>query len=123
MTAAKLLIVEDEKNARQALVDFFSALGYDVESSATEKDAIQLGKAYQPTLLISDWLLGDEGQGVTVASTLHELNPRLKIILFSGLPLKALKAACADLPVTCFLEKPLSLSVVTEAVNQALAAG
>ena len=121
MTAAKILIVEDEKNARQALADFFYALGYHVESSASEMGAIQLGQAFQPALLISDWLLGDEGQGVAVASALHKLNPQLKIILFSGLPLSALKEACADLPVTCFLEKPLSLSTINSAVQQALA--
>lgn len=118
---AKILIVEDEGNARQALVDYFRFGGYEVRYAATETDAVAIGREFAPQVLISDWVLDGDGEGVAVARVLSEINRDLAIILFSGFPLNVLKERSKGIPVSCFIEKPVSLTALSQAVERALA--
>jgi DNA-binding response OmpR family regulator len=105
----RILVAEDEVNAREALVTFFEAQGFEVRCAADGEEAIRIGTDFHPHILITDWLLEGGCSGVTVARALARVEPQTSIILVSGYPLSELRAITADLDVEAYLEKPLSL--------------
>lgn len=113
----KILIVEDEKNARTAITTFFKECGYAVESAANAVEAVAVAGRFAPTILISDWMLGEQGDGINVARRLRQFNPQLAVIFVSGYSLDRLRQQCRDLPVTAFFEKPVSLIELSSAVS------
>jgi two-component system cell cycle sensor histidine kinase/response regulator CckA len=106
----KILIVEDDENARTAIDTFFRDRGFSVKSAAGAAEAIELGESFAPTVLISDWMLGSNGDGVSVAKRLFRTNSQLTIIFVSGYSLDQLRIQCRDIAVSHFLEKPVSLA-------------
>jgi CheY-like chemotaxis protein len=120
---AKILVVEDEKNARTAIVTYFRELGFTVESAANTAEAIKLAKSFAPLILITDWILENQDKGTAIAKTLYMDNSDLKIIFISGYSLDRLRKQCHDIPVNAFLAKPVSLSELNAVVHQALKPG
>jgi DNA-binding response OmpR family regulator len=117
-TMARILVAEDEINAREALVMFFEAQGFEVRAASDGDDAIRISDGFHPDVLITDWLLEGECSGVTVARTLARVEPRVAIILISGYPLAELRAITADLDVEAYLEKPISLFELGSVVDR-----
>jgi DNA-binding response OmpR family regulator len=120
LTMARILVAEDEVNARDALVMFFEAQGFEVRAAADGEDAIKIGGDFRPHVLITDWLLEGECSGVTVARTLARAAPGVAIILISGYPLAELRAITADLDVKAYLEKPISLFELGSVVDRVI---
>ncbi len=114
----KILIAEDEINAREALVAFFESLGFEVRHAADGEDAIRISNDFCPDILITDWLLEGGCSGVSVARALARAVPHASIILISGYPLAELRAITADLEVEAYLEKPISLFELASIVDR-----
>ena len=53
----KLLIVEDERQIRESLNDFFHLQGYDVLAAGTGDEGLRLGLAEKPDLILLDIML------------------------------------------------------------------
>jgi two-component system alkaline phosphatase synthesis response regulator PhoP len=53
----KLLIVEDERQIRESLKDFFHLQGYDVLAAGTGDEGLSLGLAEKPDLILLDIML------------------------------------------------------------------
>jgi two-component system alkaline phosphatase synthesis response regulator PhoP len=53
----KVLIVEDEKQIRESLMDFFNLQGYDVEGAATGDEGLKKGLSVSPDLIVLDIML------------------------------------------------------------------
>ncbi len=53
----KVLIVEDEKQIRESLQDFFNLQGYDVEGAATGDEGLKMGLSESPDLIVLDIML------------------------------------------------------------------
>ena len=53
----KVLIVEDEKQIRESLQDFFNLQGYDVEGAATGDEGLKKGLSCAPDLIVLDIML------------------------------------------------------------------
>jgi CheY-like chemotaxis protein len=105
----RILIAEDEGNAREALVAFFQGQGFDVRASADGEQAIEIAREFEPDVLVSDWLLQGECSGVGVARAVAGVMPYVVIILISGYPMAELRAITGDLNIEAYLHKPISL--------------
>lgn len=118
---ARLLIVEDEAHSARALETFFKSLGHEVSLAATASQALGLAAETRPEVVLTDLLLAGDHDGIHVAQRLAEGDDPPPVVLMSGLPAQeiAQRAEGADLFLT--LPKPLRLSTVREAVEQALA--
>jgi CheY-like chemotaxis protein len=116
----KLLIVEDEVRALTALRRGMARRGYVVETAETAQEVIEVGRRFQPDILLTDWLLRGDHGGLQVAETLRQINPRLPIVFITALPLPPLRAAAAYLQPCLFLAKPARLGAIDEALHQAL---
>ncbi len=119
MKRATILIVDDEKNILTSLSRPLSRDGYDVKTTQSGKEALQLIRENGIDLVILDVWLPDI-DGLTVLKEAREIDRDLVAIVMSGhgtidTAVKATKLGAFD-----FMEKPLSLDKVLLQIEHAL---
>lgn len=117
-----ILVVDDEEEMRVSYEKLLSRAGYDVHSTSSAKDALNLLKEnHNYALLISD-LKMPEMDGMDLLSLIKKEHPYLPVIMVTGygtldLGIEAVKNGAFD-----FLEKPFTkdklLNSIKEAVKQ-----
>ena len=105
---AKILIVDDEVDSTDLLSLFLGRQGHEVSVASKGRQAIELGRQWQPDVLLVDFFLLDDVHGVEVARALREDNPELDVIVVSGMPAEDIRARAGDLEFHVML-KPLDL--------------
>jgi DNA-binding response OmpR family regulator len=102
--AARILIVEDEPNARAALRELLSDEGYDVRSAADGNDARRRLDDFAPDLLLTDvHMPGMDGLGLVAAARRRDHAPA--VVLMSARD----DGGAADAP---WLEKPIDIDAL-----------
>ena len=116
----KILVIEDDQNSREAMTTYLISRGFDVQAAADGPEAIAIGRAFSPELIISDWMLDGNYNGVDVVRILYRQHPNFAVIFISAFPLDQLDAQSRELPVKGLLAKPISLAKLNKLVEQAL---
>ncbi len=119
-SVARLLIVEDEPNAREALGEIFSS-EHDVVLVSDVPEALEALHP-MPDLVLTDVVLPGDRDGLDLLKTLHERDPRLPIIVITAYAsvekaVRAMRDGAYD-----FLEKPLDIGRLRGVVASALRA-
>jgi DNA-binding response OmpR family regulator len=117
----RILVAEDEISARDALAAFLESAGFEVRCAAAGREAIAISDEFRPDVLITDWLLAGDYNGVSVARALACREPQPLIIMVTGYPIHQLQAITADLDVGAYLEKPISLFELNTILRRAAA--
>ena len=117
---AKILIVEDEPIPRLILSKVLTRDGHDVRAAGSACEAIDLGREFNPDVLIADWLLTDVNSGLSVAEELRQLSPGLHVLFFTGLPTHKLEVEARHLRPFRFLEKPCEFDTLRSAIREVL---
>lgn len=105
----RVLLVDDDELVRWALMEMLSDAGYEVVETGDPVDALGLPEHLgPPDVLITDIDLHSELNGFEVASYAHQLWPKVRIILVSGLPADHVHARQPLDPRDRFIQKPLS---------------
>lgn len=119
---ARILIVDDEEPYRRTLTAICRRAGHEICSASTGPEAIALSGDFAPELLIVDWGLTGEFDGLEVARRLQAIDPALPVVLITGYSAQDLREI--EKPrLFAILEKPFGLEEVKTAVSGALAAG
>ena len=115
----RILIVEDDESALLANVHYFEYLGFVVDAAATGTEARRRARQHRPDVIVCDWQLGEEGDGVALV---RELQNRFgtPAILITANSLDALRTDSADLAIERYFRKPVSLAELAAAVDAAL---
>jgi two-component system, response regulator PdtaR len=80
----RLLIAEDDDNARSILVDLLAALGHEVVSEvANGREAVQRALELEPDVVLLDVHMPD-GSGIEAAVEITHARPGIAVVLFSG---------------------------------------
>lgn len=120
---ARVLVVEDDGNARTAMGEYLQSLGYLVSVAACFSEAIERADAYPPDVLLCDWKLDGDSEGadhlrgrpdgVDTAADLQRRYP-MSVILVTGRRLEELQAKTrgTSLKVDLYRRKPLSLPTI-----------
>jgi two-component system, cell cycle sensor histidine kinase and response regulator CckA len=117
----RVLVVEDEPGARQALVEILSMLSFRVLAVGSVAEARALPPTPAFDIALSDVLLPD-GVGNELASELAARWPGLAVILMSGYAEdREVREAVARGEVR-FLQKPFDMASLSQELNRALAA-
>jgi AmiR/NasT family two-component response regulator len=83
-SAIRLLIAEDDDNARSLLVDLLQQLGYAVVAEvSTGRDAIECARQLLPDVVLLDVHMPD-GSGIEAAEQITQLDAGIAVVLFSG---------------------------------------
>ncbi len=114
----KVLVVEDEPNAREASRLYLSHCGYEVLTAADAEAAIRQAETSDIDVLVCDWRLGKGGNGADVA---REIQGRYAtpVIFVTAHPIDELVDATSDLAVFRYFRKPISLARLAEAIAAA----
>ena len=110
----RVLVVEDDDDARDALALILASQGYELETAGDGDAAIAKAKAFHPDVLICDWLLPGM-DGVSVARIIQGLGP-IPVIFVTAHSLPDLRHRSQDLRVHAYLPKPIDVGRLRNAL-------
>jgi two-component system KDP operon response regulator KdpE len=118
MTAARILVVDDEPQILRFLKPSLTAAGYDVVLATTGKDALKAAATRSPDVVVLDLGLPDmDGKDV-----IRELRSWSKtpILVLSARDREAEKIAALDLGADDYVNKPFGIGELTARLRTAL---
>lgn len=119
----KLLVVDDESTTRKGLIKHipWKELGVNlVEEAKDGIDALEISGQIHPDIVLSDIRMPGIN-GIELALRLRKQVPDCKIIFLSGYSDKEYLKAAIELRAVSYVEKPINLFEVKEAVKKAVA--
>ncbi len=119
----KLLIVDDEKQVRETLCQFIAwdAFGVGpVETARNGMAALERLADFRPDIVICDVRM-PKMDGMTFAGHLRTVLPECRLIFISGYADKESMKSAIRLQAVNFVEKPIDLAEIGDAVRQAVA--
>jgi CheY-like chemotaxis protein len=119
----KVLIVDDSVDLLQVLETAFRRMGHDVRAAANREQAYTVALDFCPDVLIVDWNLGDQIDGIELTQVLRARLPKLPAILITGYPSGTLKRDAAAAKIWPVLTKPFEWAELREAVEDAMTRG
>jgi len=119
---AKVIILDDEPAVCEAIAFKLEQDGHEVRVSQTGSVAIDYGYLFEPDVLVTDWQLQNDYDGLEVADALRHVHSKIRTILITGFPDENLTSKLETSPVFSTILKPFSLREISEAVRQAASA-
>ena len=116
-----ILVVDDEKNAREGLRQFLNGLDYDVHTAGSGKEALDLVKKARPEVILAD-LKMPEMSGLDLLHEIKRLRPDTIVIILTayGTVESAVQAMKAG--AYYYLTKPINFEelelILKKALNQ-----
>jgi len=109
-SAMKVLLVEDDTDARDALALLLAESGYDLATAGDGVSAVTTAAEFGPDVIVCDWLLPGV-DGVTAARAIQSDQARPAPVIFvTAHSLADLRSRTKDLHVRAYLPKPVDFS-------------
>jgi DNA-binding response OmpR family regulator len=102
----RVLIVEDESDALELLQGWTTKLGWVVRTARSGQAAVEIGKSFKPEVLITDYFLQGELNGVDVIEQLRAVDGKMRCVLVTGLLQNALLEGVRRIHGVPILTKP-----------------
>lgn len=119
MSAAKILVVDDDPTILSVVSRYLQKEGYNVsEADCAEAMYSQISKT-QPDLIVLDWMLPD-GDGLTLAGEQRRLNQEVGIIMLTGKSDPIDKVVGLEMGADDYLVKPVDLRELLARVRSLL---
>jgi DNA-binding NtrC family response regulator len=117
--SGRILIVDDEANARTALAELLREEGYAVETAADGFKALPKLEEFEPDLLLTDLKMPGM-DGIALMRKAHQNDPQLAVIVMTAFgavdtAVSAMRQGALD-----YLTKPLNLEELTISVERTL---
>lgn len=116
---ARVIVVDDEAGICKYIAKQLQDDGHEVRIALAGDEAIDLGHLFRPEVLIADWRLGSEYDGLDVAEAVQHVNAQLRTILITAYPSTTLSERASALRVHALLIKPVSLEEISRQVRNA----
>ncbi len=110
-----VLIADDDAVVRGSLAAVLQSEGYEVEEASNGIEAVTRAIRHKPDLVLLD-LNMPHADGWTAFSQLEQVKPLLPVIIITARPNQYLEAVRVG--VDAFMEKPLNISVLVNAVKR-----
>ena len=117
--AARILLIDDDKNIRQTLVIVLQEEGYIVDTAETGKEAVEKSFANFYNLAIVDWRLPDI-EGTVLITQLKETTPKMAKIMLTGYPSLNNAIEAVNQHADAFLVKPVDVEVLLRKIRELL---
>lgn len=115
---AKIVVLDDQPNICEIVETRLLLDGHEVRTTNTGDEAIDLGYLFQPDVLITDWNLESDYDGLEVAEAVSVAKENVKTILITGY---SVDEAPAPVEIFAKLPKPFSINELANTVDRALA--
>lgn len=120
----KVLVVDDSETNLVLLEAILEDEGFDVRTSYTVKEAIELLGDYLPDLILLDLLMPNEnGFDMLKKLRLNTQYSKIPVIIVTAFANKENSAMAFDLGAVDLIEKPIDIQLFLEKVNKALNIG
>ncbi|MEJ2108341.1 MAG: response regulator [Acidobacteriota bacterium] len=113
-----ILLVEDEQNVAKGLELVLNDEGYDVETAATGRGALDMFRGNGFDLIVSDLRLPDI-DGLEVIREVRDYRPEVKAIIITGYPSVSSAVDAVRMGVMDYLRKPFTDEELLKAVRNA----
>ncbi len=117
--AAKIVLIEDDREIRSTISSVLSAAGYDVSAAHNGVEGQKLISSSRPDLIITDMMMPQLG-GFPVLEFLKSMDDPPPVIMITANEGGRHKAYAEMLGVSDYLRKPFAMDVMLEAVEKAL---
>ncbi len=117
----KLLIIDDEKRTREGILQAIDWEALDISEVFLADDGqrgLDMARKYHPEIILSDIRM-PRMDGIVMAQRIHELLPETCIIFMSGYSDKEYLKAAITLKAIRYVEKPIDVQEIREAVREA----
>jgi len=110
-----ILVVDDEEHMLKACRHLLNALGYDVMTAYSGREAVDIFRLnhHQISLVILDIIMPEMG-GRQVFEALREIEPTVKVLLASGYNIESQAAEILENSFTEFIEKPFGITALSD---------
>ena len=119
----RVLIVEDDVVLGRFLQLGLGRSDYEVRLARTHDQAYSIAPSFQPEVLVADWMLGNDVDGIEVAQVLRTGLPHLGVILMTGHPCEAVETKAAAAGISPVLAKPIELGELARTIERAAPSG
>jgi two-component system response regulator RegA len=110
-----LLIVDDDRPFRERLARAMQARGFEVLVAETVREGITIAKERPPAYAVVDLKL-DDGNGLDVVETLHEVRPNTRVVVLTGFGNIATAVAAVKFGAIDYLPKPADADDIMSAL-------
>jgi DNA-binding NtrC family response regulator len=117
---SKLLVVDDDADARQILLCVLSPVG-DVLEAPDGFKALRMIQAEKPKVMVLDVVMPGMG-GLAVVRAARELDPNIKILVLSGVCDVAVAATALERGASAYITKPFDSQYLRGEIHRLLAA-
>ena len=114
-----ILLVDDNAATREAMCDMLEMLGHNVLPAIDGPEALEIFRRERVDLVLSDMIM-PKMDGEVLYQALREVEPQVKMIILTGLPLGDRGERLAQAGIFALLKKPPDIDKVTKTVQQAL---
>ncbi len=111
----RVLVVEDDADARDALAVLLTSQGYELATAKDGDAAISKAATFHPDVLICDWRLPGTRDGVAVARSIQS-HSGISVIFVTAHSVPELRSRTRDLRVHAYLAKPIDVGRLTKAL-------
>jgi len=117
--AAKILAVDDDLLALESLESYLDQAGYQIAAANSAREAVDLARDTNFDLALLDMKM-PEMDGFQVAAILRQLNPDLRVIIFTGYASLETEARAAQLDFYEYLPKSNWYNLLLPTVERVL---
>lgn len=114
---AKVLVVDDETVCCLSIQESLTESGHEVEAAFDGPQAVETAARFRPEVLVTDYLLRGDIDGLALAKTLRRTLPSLRIILMTGLAESDLEGKHDELGNVTVIRKPLMFEDIANEVH------
>jgi CheY-like chemotaxis protein len=114
---AKVLVLDDDADARHVMCAMLRNVGHEPHSSADPSQAIQEALTFKPEVLVADWILKPNHTGLEVAEALRAAHPDLGLVFISGLPHEQIESSVRHLGRYRIVSKPCEFYELFQAIQ------
>lgn len=116
---ATILIIEDEEIMREALREWLTEGGYQVETAKTGEDGLKIISDHDVALVLLDLRLPGK-DGISVLKEAKTIRPQLKVIIITAYPSPRTKEAAIKEGAVEYLPKPFDLNDLEKLIRGTL---
>lgn len=115
----EVLVVDDEEGARLGMKTLLEELGYGVSVQASTEAALQLAESHRPSIVLADFQLRGDDNGLKTIRALRQLWPELPALMISASTEPERLQEARDAGVA-MLHKPVAAQALRDAIAKAI---
>jgi two-component system OmpR family response regulator len=114
----RVLVVEDEPDALETLQLWAQTHGWEVRAVQTGAAALETNESFRPDVVITDYLLKDEVNGVDVIVQLRKSGHKMRCVLVTGMLDAALLEGVCRIHGVPILVKPFDFERLAALISR-----